>query len=217
MVGLLSRIILEILYAAVLFAWVIFVVSFLTKRIYHNHTGRVKERVLIYYNRKIIHMLGGGLVALLTPLLFTEVLIPFALAMVLTVISYLPYRTGKLNYWYQVPENMFDVHFCLMWGFVMLLSMYIFGDWWVGVVPVLFMSFGDAVTGIVRNAIFKRRTKSWWGNLAMLAVCAPIGMILGFKGVLAGVVVSFVEHFEYKWINDNLTVPLVGFTIIALL
>ncbi|RLI35476.1 dolichol kinase [Candidatus Bathyarchaeota archaeon] len=208
----------EALYALVLFMWVLFLVTFLTKKIYHHYITRgLKERVIIYYNRKIIHILAGGLIALLTPFLFTEVFIPFTLAMVLAVVSYIPYKTGRLNYWYQVPDNMFDVHFCLMWGLTILLSKLLFNNWWVGIVPILFMSFGDAVTGIVRNAMFKRRTKSWWGNLAMLTVCTPIGSIFGFKGILPAIGVSIIEHYEYKWINDNITVPLISFLMISML
>ena len=208
----------ELIYALILFIWVLFLVAFLTKRIYHHYIRKgMKERVIIYYNRKIIHMLAGGLIALLTPFIFTEVYIPFTLAMILAIVSYIPYKTGKLNYWYQVPENIFDVHFCLMWGFAILLSKLLFNDWWMGIVPILFMSFGDAVTGIVRNIKFKRRTKSWWGNLAMMAICIPIGSILGLKGVLSAIIVSIIEHYEYKWINDNITVPIISFLMISIL
>ncbi|KYH37849.1 MAG: dolichol kinase [Candidatus Bathyarchaeota archaeon B24] len=194
-----------------------FLVIFLTRKIYHHYVSRgVKERVIIYYNRKIIHVFAGALAAILTPFIFTNVYIPFALAMILAVVSYLPYRIGKLNYWYQVPENMFDVHFCIMWGLSTLLGKLVFDDWWIGIVPVLYMSLGDAVTGIVRNYMFGRRTKSWWGNLAMLAVCVPIGSILGLNGVVAAVVASVLEHYEYKWIDDNITVPLSAFLLIII-
>ena len=194
-----------------------FLVIFLTRKIYHHYVSRgVKERVIIYYNRKIILVFAGALAAILTPFIFTNVYIPFALAMILAVVSYLPYRIGKLNYWYQVPENMFDVHFCIMWGLSTLLGKLVFDDWWIGIVPVLYMSLGDAVTGIVRNYMFGRRTKSWWGNLAMLAVCVPIGSILGLNGVVAAVVASVLEHYEYKWIDDNITVPLSAFLLIII-
>jgi hypothetical protein len=38
---------------------------------------------------------------------------------VLAVGNYLPHRLKKLNYWYQVEENMYEVHFIIMWGLVM--------------------------------------------------------------------------------------------------
>ena len=207
---------LELLYASALLLWILFLVTFLTKKIYHHYVSKgIKKRVVIYYNRKIIHIFAGGLVAFLTPFIFTDVYIPFAMSLILAMVSYLPYKIGKINYWYQVPENKFDVHFCIMWGLSILLGKLIFNNWWVGVVPVLYMSIGDAVTGIVRNYMFGKRTKSWWGNLAMLAVCVPIGLTLGLKGVLAAVVASILEHYEYKWIDDNIIVPLSSFLLVS--
>ena len=85
-------------------------------------------------------------------------------------------------------------------------------------VPVAFMAFGDGVTGIVRNAIYNRRTKAWIGNLAMALVTVPLGYaIFGYIGGLAGLVASIIEHYEIKpFIDDNLTVPLTSFLIIIL-
>jgi len=212
-----SLLLLEVLYASILLLWILFLVMFLTKKIYHYYVSRgVKERVIIYYNRKMIHIFAGGLAALLTPFIFTDVYMPLLMSMFLAVVSYLPYKIGKINYWYQVPENKFDVHFCVMWGLSILLGKIIFNNWWIGIVPVLFMSIGDAVTGIVRNYMFGERTKSWWGNLAMLAVCVPVGLTLGFKGVLAAVVASILEHYEYKSIDDNIIVPLTSFLLVSI-
>jgi len=90
------------------------------------------------------------------------------------------------------------------------------GDFRFGILPILFMSFGDAITGIVRNVIYKRRTKSWWGNLAMAIFSIPTGAILGVAGMLAGAVASLVEHFEFKYVDDNITVPTFSFIILIL-
>jgi dolichol kinase len=77
------------------------------------------------------------------------------------------------------------------------------------------MSFGDGMTGIVRNSIYRRRTKSWWGNIAMMGICAPVGyLLLGIAGLAAGVAAYLVEKFEYKWLDDDITVPLVSFLIL---
>ncbi|RJS85756.1 dolichol kinase [Candidatus Bathyarchaeota archaeon] len=208
----------EVAYAAVLLTWVLLLVKVITRKIYEYYVrkGADKDSV-IYYNRKIIHLLAGGVATVLTPFLFTEPFIVFGFAMILAFLSCLPYFKGKINYWYQVPENMFDVHFCLIWGFVMLFSKLFANNWWLGVIPLLFMSVGDAVTGIVRNVFLKKRTKSWWGNLAMLITCAPIGALLGFKGVVSAIVASLIERYEYKWIDDNITVPLISFFILSML
>jgi len=208
----------EAIYAVILFAWVMFVVAVVSKKLYEVMIGRgLPHNVAVYYNRKLIHVAAGGLVAFLVPYLFTSPIIPFILAMLLAVLTYLPHRTGKLMYWFQVEDNIFEVHFCVMWGIVIMLAWIIFnGNFWYGVIPVLYMAVGDAVTGVVRNALYKRRTKSWWGNLAMATVCIPLGLKLGIAGALGGLIASIIEHFEFKFIDDNITVPLTAFlTILA--
>jgi dolichol kinase len=203
----------------VLFIWVIFVAEVLTRRLYGYLTGRgVQHYVAVYYNRKIIHILTGGLVAFLVPFIFKTPIFPFTMAMLLAVFLYVPHRRGKLMYWFQTKENAYEVSFCIMWGVVITLGWLISGgeSFWFGVLPVVFMSVGDAITGIVRNILYKRRTKSWWGNLAMASFSIPVGAVLGGAGIIAGAVASFIEHFESNPIDDNITVPLSSFLILVL-
>jgi len=206
----------ELACAAMLFAWVLLVVMWATKRLYTWMRGRgLPHNVAIYYNRKVIHAATGGLVALLLPYLFSTPLLPFAFAMVLALLTYLPHRRGELLYWFQDPENMYEVHFCVMWGFSVLACWLALGDPRYAVVPTAFMSFGDAATGVVRNLLYGRRTKAWAGNLAMAAVCAPIGyLIAGLAGLLAALAASIIEHFELGPLDDNVTVPLTALVIL---
>jgi dolichol kinase len=204
---------------AVLFVWVIFVAEFLTKKFYGYLIGRgFQHYVAVYYNRKIIHILTGGVVAVLVPFIFETPIFPFAMAMLLAVFLYVPHRRGKLMYWFQTEENAYEVSFCIMWGAVIALGWFISGgeNFWFGVLPVIFMSVGDAITGIVRNILYKRRTKSWWGNLAMASFSIPAGTVLGGAGIIAGAIASFIEHFESNPIDDNVTVPLSSFLILVL-
>lgn len=138
--------------------------------------------------------------------------------MVLAVSTYLPHKTGKLMTWFQTEDNIYEVHFCIMWGVIVTLAWIVFKDPWYGVIPVSFMAFGDAVTGIVRNAIYKRRTKAWIGNIAMMAFCAPIGfLVTGIPGLVAGIVSSIIEHLELNPLDDNITVPLSAFLVLLIL
>ena len=214
----LSTLLQESLYAIILFTWVMIIVSVVSKKLYDYMIKKgLPHNVAVYYNRKFIHVAAGGFVAFLVPYLFTTPIIPFILAMVLATLTYIPHRKGKLMYWFQVEDNIFEVHFCMMWGIVIILAWIVFdGNFWYGVIPVLYMAVGDAVTGVVRNLLYKRRTKSWWGNLAMAIVCIPLGLKLGIAGALSGALASIVEHFEFKFIDDNITVPLTAFlTILA--
>ena len=85
------------------------------------------------------------------------------------------------------------------------------------------MAFGDGVTGIIRNKMFKKRTKSAWGNVGMAALCLPLGYYVGtlsdpqipIWGLISGLVASIVERYEFGPIDDN--VLIVVFSTIVLL
>lgn len=173
------------------------------------------HNVAVYYNRKAIHVLAGGVVALLVPLLFSEPWIPFVLALVLALLTYIPHRVGRLMYWFQTEDNMYEVNFCIMWGFSLLILWLLTGDPRVAVFPALLISFGDAVTGIVRNMLFGRRTKHWAGNIAMALLVVPLGFLwLGVWGALAGLIASIVERYEFPPVDDNTLIPLASLAIL---
>ncbi|MEM1538373.1 MAG: hypothetical protein QXQ28_05770 [Candidatus Nezhaarchaeales archaeon] len=225
----------EALYALILCVWVFIVVRVISKAVYEVAKGRRGEGsghyVGVYFARKVIHILAGGLVALVIPMfnLFKTPLLPLALGMAFAVFTYLPHRTGKLMYWFQDPGNIYEVDFCIVWALTMSLGWFLGGgNFWFGVIPVSFMAFGDGVTGIVRNFIFKRRTKHWSGNVAMFLFCAPLGYLLGsnlgpFGGLIcvaAALVASIVEHVERIGnyvIDDNITVPLSSLMVLGVL
>lgn len=210
---------LEVTATLLLFLWVIFVAEILTRKLYTWMIKRnIKHNVAVYYNRKVIHILTGGFVASLVPYIFETPMFPLTMACLLAVFLYIPHRKGKLMHWFQVEENAYEVSFCIMWGAIIALGWLVSGgNFWFGVLPVLFMSIGDAITGIVRNTLYKKRTKSWWGNLAMAAFSIPVGAaVLGLAGAVAGAVASVIEHFESNPIDDNITVPLSSFSTLFL-
>lgn len=208
----------EILCAILLFLWVIAVVRVISKKAYDFMISKgFRHNVAVYYNRKIIHIAAGGLVALLVPYVFKTPMLPLMFASLLAIFTYIPHRRNKLMFWFQTPDNIYEVHFCIMWGLIIMLGWVISeGNFWFGVLPVLFMALGDAITGLVRNTIYKKRTKSWWGNLAMASLSIPLGAVLGIAGMVAGAIASIVEHFEIGPIDDNILVPLTSFTILTL-
>jgi len=203
---------------ALLFCWVMFVATVLTRSLYKWMKKRgVEHSVAVYYNRKVIHLLAGGIVAAVVPFVFKTSFFPFVMAMLLAVFIYTPHKIGKIMYWFQTEGNKYEVSFCIMWGTIITLGwLFSGGDFLFGTIPVLFMSVGDAITGIVRNLMYKKRTKSWWGNLVMALISVLVGTMLGAAGVLAGAAASVVEHFEFPPIDDNVTVPLVSFLILML-
>lgn len=199
--------------ASALGAWVAFVALGLTRWLY-KPLSRLGHMRAVYFNRKVIHVLAGGVVAVLVPS-FSSWVVPAATAFLIAVLLYIPHRTGRLLWWFQDPGNMYEVSFAVMWGVVVAASWGLLGDWRLGVVPALFMAVGDSATGVVRNLLFGRRTKHWVGNLAMAAVSIPIGWhYLGAAGAVAAVLASFVERFEFPPIDDNVLVPLASFVFL---
>lgn len=208
----------EGLTAIIMFVYVLGIV-YGTKYVYNFLRSRdLSHYVAAYYNRKIIHIFAGGVITLLFPVFFTAVSIPLILVSVIALITYLPHRMDKLLYWFQVKENMYEVNFVIAWGAAIGLAWFLFGDPIYGVIPAAFMSFGDAVTGIVRNAIFKRRTKHWIGNVAMVLVCIPIGYYYAsLAGVAAAFVASIAERFEFNPIDDNILITFTSLITLILL
>ncbi|UXD21555.1 dolichol kinase [Ignicoccus pacificus DSM 13166] len=217
--GVMERIIFELLISIPIAIWTLFVMKVLTKKLYHVLRDRgVEHNVAVYYNRKLIHITAGGLV-LLVPFLYTEPLVPISLSLILTaIVAKARMEKKKLMYWFQTHENDYEVHFTLMTA-VMLALGYLLGNPWYGVLPAAFMAIGDGVTGLIRNALFKRRTKSWYGNIGMLIVNVLIGSLVGLPGIIAGIVAAIVERFEFLGgkIDDNITVPLCSFIVLVLL
>jgi dolichol kinase len=202
-------------FAVLLLAWVSFVTFYLARKAYE---AAIKvgypEASGTYFGRKVIHILGGGVVALLLPFLFKEPILPLAMALLLTVAVYIPHRTGKLYVWFQTPDNMYEVHFTLAWGLIAFILWFLDPTYWLAAVPLLYMSFGDGVTGIVRNIRYRRRVKGWEGTLGMLAVCIPIGAVLGYVGVLSAVLATLSE--KQPFIDDNVAIPLVASAVLIL-
>ena len=110
---------------------------------------------------------------------------------------------------------MYEVNFCIAWGTSLVILWLLTGDPWISIIPAIAISFGDAITGVVRNKVFGRRTKHWIGNVAMAILTIPIGYIIDkWAGVTAMIGASIIERMEYNPIDDNL---LIAFTATAIL
>lgn len=193
----------ELLYAAALSAYVAGVV-YATKRTYWLMVRMgLSEEGAVHVNRKLIHILAGGVVALLVPHLFSSPVVPSALAVSSGLALWAARKRRRMD-WFQVSENAYESSFCIAWGAVLLASWTLLGSPTYAIVPVLFMSFGDAATGIVRVAIYGSRNKSWWGSLAMFAVCLPIAWLaVGPWGALPAALSSLVERLELRPVGDD--------------
>ncbi len=202
-----------LLVTGLLFLWNIIVIHYVSRRIY-EYFKRFEDVPAEYVGRKVVHILNGGVTALLAPVFYeghywVVTVSAFLLA------SYIYFRRRwKLMYWFQVRENAYEVHFALAYGAILMIGV-LLGDVWIGLIPMLFMSFGDSATGLVRAFTQRRHVKSWDGTVAMFVTCSIIGYWkLGFYGILIAGIVSLVEKIPK--IDDNITIPAVAAALVYL-
>jgi len=177
-----------------------------------------------YISRKLGH-LGGAVGFLLCPLLFTSFWWPF----VLTIIF-----TGMLLYARLFRPDTFrgvggsgrleafaEIHFPAT-GVVLIGALWgIFNQPWLAIIPLTFMGAGDAVTGLIRSAVYHREVKGNWGSLGMLITCLVLAYFvqpywIGACGALAATAAERFTRTSH-YIDDNLTIPLFSALVMGLL
>ena len=204
----------DVIWFGILGFWAAIVV-FGIKPFYHYLRKQGSEHmVAVYYNRKVAHMLAGGVPIIASPMVFDNpiwVLIGGVLGSIALAATHI---LDRRLWWMQTEQNMNDATFALMLGLSVFVIWEYSNEPWLAILPSLFMAFGDGVTGIIRNKMFKKRTKSAWGNVGMAALCIPLGYIIGAMaepqiplwGLIAGIVASFVERYEFGPIDDNVLI-----------
>lgn len=208
-----TPIVADIPITVVLLVWMGFVLLFASRWLYGSVVKRGWDpKRATYLGRKFVHIFGAGLVAVTLPFEFHEPYLPFLFAMFLAALTYTLHKTDHLWYWFQDPANYSETYFAIFWGLAVLLTWIVDNTFFLAVLPTLFMAWGDGVTGVVRNLIYKKRTKAWEGSLAMLLVCIPVGALMGLAGIVAGAAATAVERVE--GFDDNISVPLVSLAIL---
>ena len=183
-----------------------------------------ENMVAVYYNRKVAHMVAGGVPLILCPLVFTDPVYPLLGGVLGSIGLAATHVLDKRLWWMQTEQNMNDATFAFMLGISVYALWYLLDDPWLAILPALFMAYGDGVTGIIRNKMFAKRTKSAWGNLGMAILCIPLGYIIGNNsdpsipvwGAFSGAIASFVERYEFGPIDDNVLIVVASSVLIAL-
>jgi len=178
-----------------------------------------------YISRKVGH-LGGAVAFLLCPLLFSSYEWPLILTTAFTFLL-LSARMSWPTLFRGVggsgrPDALAEIHFPatgilligVVWG---TLDMP-----WVAIVPLVFMGAGDAVTGLIRSAVYKREVKGIWGSVGMLITCVLVAVCFiepVWVGLVGAVVATLAEKFTVtrRFIDDNLTIPLASGAVMILL
>jgi phytol kinase len=196
-----------------LLLWNLVVIHYLAKWAY-NIAQKYKDIPAAYIGRKIVHLFGGGITALLIPVFYEGYYLLVTISAFGLAIYLLLRRKYRLMYWFQIKENLYEVHFALAYGTILMIGVFL-GNLLIGLIPLLFMSFGDSATGLIRAVTQKRHVKSWEGSLAMFLICSIIGFLsIGIYGVIVGSIATLVEKIPE--IDDNITVPMITALLVYL-
>lgn len=175
-----------------------------------------------YISRKIGHS-AGGVSFLLCGLFFSSALWPIVLA---TFFSLLLWGARIVR-----PETFRGVGgsgrgkkvMAEVWFALVAVPVFAVGWLWlnrpfVAVACLLFMAWGDCVTGLIRFKVYGRPVKGLWGSLAMLFVCLAISwtFLKPFWIGAIGSVIAVVTEWAFgdvgiiKWADDNLAIPIIS-------
>jgi len=119
------------------------------------------------------------------------------------------------------PQALAEIHFPAT-GIVLIgICWGLLGEPWLAVVPLTFMGAGDAITGLIRSKVYGREVKGNWGSLGMLITCLALAYFITpyWIGAVGAVTAVIAEKYTKttKWVDDNLTIPLLSALVMALL
>lgn len=177
-----------------------------------------------YISRKVGH-LGGACAFLLCPLLFETFVWPLVLTAGFT---------GLLLYARMLRPTMFrgvggsgrpnalaEIHFPATGIILIGVCWGLLGYPWLAIIPLTFMGAGDAVTGLIRSAVYKREVKGNWGSAGMMGTCLVLAYFIQpyYIGTAGAVAAVLAERFTKttRYVDDNLTIPLVSAALMIIL
>jgi len=179
-----------------------------------------------YLSRKIGHLFGGTAL-LFCALLFSSWQWPLILSIAFTVLL-LGARLVKGDLFRGVGGTGRQTAFAEVWfpaaAMVSIIVGWVWlGDRWLAILPVLFMAYGDAFTGLTRSVIYNREFKGNMGSVAMFGICLLLAWVFYqpfWIGVLGAVVATLAERFtpmSRGWIDDNYTTVLSSLLVMGIL
>jgi dolichol kinase len=198
----------DIIFGIIFSCWVAFVTLYLS-RIFAKTFNT-------YVARKMLHILGGGIVAIFSPFVFSSPLIPIIASYIIMGYLLITRKYGRVLKWFQEESNIGEIYFSFSFGTILLIMWIIDNNFWysnevwITILPLIFMSFGDGITGIIRNYVYKERKKGLWGTFGMAIFCTSVGyLVYGLIGVISAIIATIAE-LSTK-VDDNLTVPFASF------
>lgn len=98
---------------------------------------------------------------------------------------------------------------------------------WLGspmlaLVPILFMAWGDMITGLIRSQMYGREVKGAWGSLGMIVICLLIATLFDpwWIGAIGAVVATLAEKYTPMsrgfW-DDNWSIIVASLLVMGIL
>jgi len=120
------------------------------------------------------------------------------------------------------PHACAEVWFPLAGTISILVGWVWLGNPWLAVVPILFMAWGDMLTGLIRSKIYGREVKGNWGSLGMLVVCLSVGILftpywIAACGAMVGTLAERFTPMSRGFWDDNWTIIVSSLIVMVLL
>ena len=175
----------------------------------------LNDALALYINRKLVHALAAGIATLTIPYIFQTPVIPAILSLLLAALLAAARLKGGLK-WFQTGRDANEITFVVSWGASLAGVWLATGSMMLALIPPLYISIGDAITGFTRAALIGRREKHWIGNIAMAAFTIPLGIaLLGLPwGVIVGGAAAVAERID-RPVDDNVAIALVTSLLVA--
>lgn len=181
-----------------------------------------------YITRKIGHFAGGlGFIA--SVILFSGAIWPIVLSGIFAGLLYLARRVRPRTFrgvgGAPRMETLSEVWFAFSAVPVFAVAWLWLDRPLIALACLLFMAWGDCVTGIIRARVYHRPTKGLWGSLGMLLVCTGVAAVLvrpfwiGMVGAMTATITewAFGDYGLIKKTDDNWAVPIASLVILLLL
>ena len=167
-----------------------------------------------YVSRKVGHALGGlgylGLILFFnTPLWALILSVGFTL-MFLIARLYRP-STFRGVGGSARPHALAELWFPIAGTFSIIIGWWILQDKWLAVVPILFMAWGDCVTGLIRSLVYNKEVKGLYGSIGMIIVCMLVALLfhpywIAAIGAVVATVVEAKTPLSKGFWDDNHTI-----------
>ena len=182
-----------------------------------------------YISRKIGHS-AGGTAFLMCGLLFSSATWPIILAAAFTAMLAVARLTEPSAFRGVGGSGRNKTTIAEVWFPLVAIPVFaIAWQWlrmpWVAVTCLLYMAWGDCITGLVRFKVYGRPVKGMWGSFAMLLACLALSAAFlhpFWIGAVASVVAVVTEWAAgdvglLRWADDNWAIPVTSLAAILLL